>query len=307
MAWKDDEAQRREQMWADLLDEGGPHRVAPGFLNSERIYVPARGVWTDFDNTRVPEEPTGAAVSLLHTGKHYADELTADGVIYHYPRTLRAGRDASEIAAIATTARLRLPLFVVTHTPGAGHLRDVYRGYIEGVDDEAGLVLVLFTLTPPAQLIEPTPPEAPFNLFDSTPRGRRTVTARRGQQQFKFAVFRQYGPGCAMCDYGVVEALDAVHIVEDRDRGSRDPRNGLVLCAVHHRLFDADLVAIEPGTLALHFRPQGPAAEKARIPRTDLSHLRTVPHPDAIAWRWDKWLKATEMAPGGPVAESVDK
>lgn len=303
MAWRDDEAQRREQMWMDLVAHGGPLRVGPSVLNQLGIYRPARGVWTDFERTRVPEEPGGAAVSLLHTGQHYADELSGDGVIYHYPRTRRPGRDASEIAAMRATARLRLPIFVVTHTPGAGTLRDVYRGYIEGSDDEAGLVLVLFNARAPEELIEPTPAQAPFDLFDRTPRGTRTVSARPGQQRFKFSVLRQYGPTCAMCDYGVLEALDAVHIVEDRDRGSRDPRNGLVLCAVHHRLFDAGLVGIEPGTLALHYRPQGPKAAEARISRTDLNHLRTPPHPEAVAWRWEQWRSPAgepDAEPAGP-------
>lgn len=53
-------------------------------------------------------------VSILHTGKHYPDDLSDDGVIYHYPETGRQiGRDIAEIEATKEAGRLRLPIFVV--------------------------------------------------------------------------------------------------------------------------------------------------------------------------------------------------
>ena len=36
-------------------------------------------------------------VSVLHTGRHYPDELSDEGLIYHYPQTDRSGgRDVGE-------------------------------------------------------------------------------------------------------------------------------------------------------------------------------------------------------------------
>jgi predicted restriction endonuclease len=55
--------------------------------------------------------------------------------------------------------------------------------------------------------------------------------------------------------------LDAAHVRAYRDKGSDDPRNGLVLCATHHRAFDKKLFAIDPSTLQL------PTAMTVPMPR----------------------------------------
>jgi putative restriction endonuclease len=52
-------------------------------------------------------------VSILHTGRHYPDDLSDDGLIYHYPTTHRPpSRDSAEIQATKNTAALSLPIFV---------------------------------------------------------------------------------------------------------------------------------------------------------------------------------------------------
>src|SRR5262249_52488857 len=52
--------------------------------------------------------------SILHTGRHYPDDLSDDGVIYHYPTTKRpAGRDAAEVQATKNAAALSLPIFAI--------------------------------------------------------------------------------------------------------------------------------------------------------------------------------------------------
>jgi hypothetical protein len=79
--------------------------------------------------------------------------------------------------------------------------------------------------------------------------------------------------------------------VSKRDRGSDDPRNGLVLCALHHRAFDAELFGIEPQSLAIRYRDEGPSATELRITKSDLGALRLKPHQEAIAARWRSWGK----------------
>jgi hypothetical protein len=57
----------------------------------------------------------GITVSLLHTGRHYADELSADGVLYHYPR--RVGRpDVTGRRLVPQGRRPTSPAGVCGHT-----------------------------------------------------------------------------------------------------------------------------------------------------------------------------------------------
>jgi putative restriction endonuclease len=74
-----------------------------------------------------------------------------------------------------------------------------------------------------------------------------------------------------------------------RERGSDDPRKGLVLCASHHRALDAGLFAIEPSSLRIIFNPSGPDADSLRIDHLTLEHLPNKPHGEAIEWLWERW------------------
>lgn len=126
------ERARREDMWASLLTAGGPDGLTPRLLREVGVYGGAQGVWVDTDRTRGIDGEGGVTVGLLHTGRHYPDELSADGVLYHYPRTGRPpGRDRSEVEATKAAGRLRLPVFVVTPAfPASG--RNVQKGWVEG-------------------------------------------------------------------------------------------------------------------------------------------------------------------------------
>jgi putative restriction endonuclease len=92
------ERARRESMWASLRAAGGPDRLSPGLLREVGVYGGAQGVWVDTDRTRGIDGAGGITVGLLHTGRHYADELSTNGLLYHYPHTGRPpGRDRSEV------------------------------------------------------------------------------------------------------------------------------------------------------------------------------------------------------------------
>jgi putative restriction endonuclease len=285
------ERSRREGMWASLLASGGPSGVPARLLREVGVYGGAQGVWVDTERTRGINGAGGITVGLLHTGRHYADELSADGVLYHYPRTSRPpGRDRSEVEATKAAGRLRLPLFVVT--PGMPtSSRTVHKGWVEGWDDDAELLLVTFAEEPPAQ-----PPsddgESPFVLETAVTRSSRSAVDRSNQQRFKFAVLKLYGPACAVCDLTVTDLLQAAHLRRKAEGGSDDPRNGLVLCALHHLAFDRGLWAIEPRSLEVRALPGGPDAAQLRFTRGSVGHLRKLPHDDALSYAWSSWQGA---------------
>ena len=67
------------------------------------IYGGASGIWANTEITgELTQEGHAVAVSVLHNGSTYPDDLTGHGLVYHFPSTSRAGRrDASEIAIAA--------------------------------------------------------------------------------------------------------------------------------------------------------------------------------------------------------------
>lgn len=292
-----DELEHRESMWQSLLAAGGPENVAPGLLRELGIYGGAQGVWIDKVRTStVTDDATGVTVGLLHTGLHYADDLSTDGVLYHYPHTLRPpGRDRSEVEATKATNQLGLPVFVIAHSEQQTDMRSVFRGWVEDWDDASEIFLITFRLDPPVKA-PPLPSDvAPFALLEPRRTSTRSAETRLGQQRFQFNVLKRYGPRCAVCDMGILDVLDAAHLVSKRERGTDDPRNGLVLCALHHRAYDAGLFAIEPRSLNVRWQCTGPNLGDLRITRSSLDHLAQKPHVEALAWAWKRWTSKARL------------
>ncbi|MGG6382450.1 HNH endonuclease [Paenarthrobacter sp. NEAU-H11] len=284
-----DEYLRREEMWKALLAAGGPREVSAGLIRDLGIYAGARGIYVNQERTKSPIAPDGIAVSFLHTGGSYADDLTEDGAIYHYPKTKRPGHDKFEVSATKAAYRSGLPVFVIA--PGKTlSKRIVYRGYVERFDDELGALLITFT----EDELPPPPPEgedeSPFTLTDEA--SKRTYSLRQNrpnQGRFAMKVFQRYGSACAVCGLDVYGLVQAAHLRAKKRSGSDDERNALPLCANHHLAFDRFLWAIEPGTLKLASRISGPDLSELGISKPDLTHLKSTPHDAAVVDSWQEW------------------
>ncbi len=286
------EREHRRSMWQSLLSSGGPVGMLPRDLRELKVYGGAQGIWVDKVRTSgLTGNGTGVTVGLLHTGTSYADELSDNDVLYHYPSTNRpTSRDLSEVEATKAAGRLGLPIFVITHSSLSSGKRDVHLGWVEDWDDSSKLFLITFgAVQPPQSFIEPEKEE----LFELAEKGNKTsmkkVQPRPGQQRFKFRVLKRYGPQCAVCNISIPEVLDAAHLRSKKEHGSDDPRNGLVLCAVHHRALDTKLFAIEPSSLNICSRAFGPDLNALRIEYTTLEHLPEKPHSHALEWIWSRW------------------
>jgi hypothetical protein len=277
-------------MWETLLDPGGPKGVAPGVLRDLGIYGGAQGVWVDKVRTgSLTQDTTGVTVGSLHTDSSCADDLSDDGVLYHYPATNRPkGRDLAEIEATRAAGRLGLPVFVISYPSPGSTRRNVHLGWVESWDDSLETFLITFGDSQPAQSMT-EPEELPFRLVEERRTARRQVNARVGQQRFKSRVFQRYGERCAVCGISAPQVLDAAHLRPKSERGSDDPRNGLVLCASHYRAFEAGLFAIEPSSLRIRYTASGPDADSLRVERPTLEHLPKRPHEEAVGWLWRRW------------------
>jgi putative restriction endonuclease len=72
------------------------------------------------------------------------------------------------------------------------------------------------------------------------------VRQRLHQRVFRERVLIAYASQCALCRLRHPELLDAAHIKEDADGGEPVVPNGVAMCAIHHRAFDAQVIGIRP-------------------------------------------------------------
>jgi putative restriction endonuclease len=73
-----------------------------------------------------------------------------------------------------------------------------------------------------------------------------TVRPRIGQASFRLLVIEAYQRRCAITGENTLVALEAAHIVPYSGEGGHNVRNGLLLRADFHRLFDVGLVSVTP-------------------------------------------------------------
>lgn len=277
----------RAQAWATLAAEGTTD-IAPARLRELGVSGGAQGIWVNKARTgHLVADGAGVAVAVLQVGKSLPDDLTEEGLIYHYQVTEPGSRrEAGEIEALKWAHRLQLPVFVVTRSATSSERRTVHLGWVELWNDEQMSFLVTFSETsPPAA---PPADELPFFLTATTEERRTLRKIRRGELRFRFEVLQRYGAACALCDLGVRELLQATHLGPVDNAGANDPRNGLPLCVLHRSAHDRGLWAIEPKSLRVVTRPDGPSARDLRISRVNLDTLRARPHAAALDYAWDR-------------------
>jgi putative restriction endonuclease len=166
-------------------------------------------------------------------------------------------------------------------------------GWVTDWDDQSSHFLILFGRQHPSY--EAAAPQlAPFALFGEDGGRRTLVSARPGQQRFRFQVLKEYGPKCAVCSISHTLLLHAAHLCGKAAKGSDDWRNGLPLCATHHLAFDAGLFVIHPDTLEIVLAP-GIDAETLGIQGKTLATMRARPHVDALCWRFQHPTAAVSL------------
>ena len=215
-----------------------------------KIYGGAQGIWVDKSQTASPEIGLdGATVGILHTGRHYADDLSEDGVIYHYPKTSRpSARDAAEVQATKNALTHQLPIFVILPGKTSSNHRTVKLGWVCDYDDTNGQFLILFGEETPPAYSKAKKEDDLFRLMEEPRRKTAVILVRSGQQRFRFQVLAKYGNKCSVCDICHPLLVTAAHICGKSEQGSDDWRNGIPLCSNHHYAFDSYLFGITPNS-----------------------------------------------------------
>jgi hypothetical protein len=88
----------------------------------------------------------------------------------------------------------------------------------------------------------------PENLTDARERTNRAIVQRQGQSKFRSELLKAYGGQCAITDCDAEAALEAAHIFPYLGTDTNHVKNGLLLCADIHTLFDLYLISINPDT-----------------------------------------------------------
>jgi putative restriction endonuclease len=226
--------------YAGGLDRGFPFRGARvPFLNRQK------GIY----RSRVQRGP--AALSIQTSAKSpYDDEVVEDGFLYAY----RAGSiDQPDNRALRAAHELRVPLVYFIGTR-PGWYKPIFPCFVRADDPAAQMMLVT-----PGALAGPADEPEPISLEDPIDSGA-TQSARRASGCTRRAsvgrVVPAYSDQCAICRLKELRLLDAAHIVSDVETsGEPTVRNGLSLCAIHHRAFDQHLVGVAPD-YTVHVSPR---------------------------------------------------
>ena len=135
------EISRRLDAWNLLQKSPNWPLVTAQEVRDLGLYGGASGVWVDKERTNAVA-PEGVAVGLLHTGRHYDDDVDETGILYHYPTTDRpASRDANEIQAIKNAKAFGIPIFVIRNLGGA---KKVELAWLNDFDDTLRICVLTF-------------------------------------------------------------------------------------------------------------------------------------------------------------------
>jgi len=283
--WTAGEHARRLELWSRLSEEGDARGLAPAVVRALDVYRGQAGIFFDGQAEWARDAPGRVALTLLNTGKTYANSIVGDRLEYHYPSTNRPGStDENEIESVKRAQALGLPLFVLTDNPFTSTLRDVRVGYVDRYDDDAAAFSITLTdAVLPLPAVNQLPEtEDEVELFGGLPKQTlRLVQQRNQQRRFKADVLERYGNQCALCDLDVPRLIQGAHLIPKSVGGADNAQNGLPLCLNHHTAFDAFLLVIETDGSGITYAP-GVSKDSLRVTRDDLTHLRAAPSKEAL-------------------------
>lgn len=105
---------------------------------------------------------------------------------------------------------------------------------------------------------------------------------------FRRALLALYLDKCAITGDGPAEVLEGAHIEPHSVRGQNSLKNGLLLRADIHTLFDLGLLAIDPATFEVHAHPRLADTKYAELQGTRLRERTDGSRPDR-QYLEDRW------------------
>ena len=285
------EIARRLDLWEKLQKSPNWPLFSSQEVRDLRVLGGYSGVWVDKSLTS-EVAPEGVAVGLLHTGKHYDDDVDETGILYHYPTTDRpASRDANEITAIKNAKLFGIPVFVIRNLGGS---KKVELAWLNDFDDELRICVLTFHGVLPEQnnFTVNNPANSEPILFGARRTTKSSVERAERDPLFKFNILKRFEGRCLVTNIDVTEMLDAAHIIPVASGGTEDPNNGLLLSASVHRALDAGLWAINPISLRIETKASGPDSNRMKLDQVDLSSSSKLLNREALEFRYEKLFLA---------------
>jgi hypothetical protein len=125
---------------------------------------------------------------------------------------------------------------------------------------------------------------APHDTTDARQRVLASIARRQGQPEFRRLLILAYASRCAISGCKAEPALEAAHIVPYRGPATNDVRNGLLLRADLHTLFDRGLIAVQATTLRIAVAAELMHTEYAAFAGRAISLPHDVSHqPSRVA------------------------
>jgi hypothetical protein len=132
----------------------------------------------------------------------------------------------------------------------------------------------------------------PSSHDDARHRVIREIVQRRGQQQFRLALFKTYNATCVVTGCQIAEVLEAAHIVPYRGDHTNVTDNGLLLRSDIHTLFDLNLLGIDPSTMTVILSPALGLCEYDIYRNTTIAIPASIHGPtlrECLAIRWQNF------------------
>lgn len=146
---------------------------------------------------------------------------------------------------------------------------------------------------------EPGVPFDPAGLEDARTRVLRVVVQRRGQRKFRDELLQAYGGRCAITGCPVIPLLEAAHITPYLGPDTNTIKNGILLRADIHTLWDLGLLAVDPGTGEVWVSPDVDDQTYRVLSGQPLKHpAHPAQHPalSALQQQWDLVHKKRDEA-----------
>ena len=285
------EIARRFDAWNQLQSSPNWPILTAAEVRDLGLYGGGSGVWVDKERTS-DLIAHGVAVGLLHTGKHYDDDVDDTGILYHYPTTERPpSRDANEIQAMKNAKLLGIPIFVIENFHGG---KRVNLAWMNDFDDNLRICVLTFHGVLPEHnqfhLTEDSNVEV--KLFGKKRTKKIEIEKAERDPLFKFNILKRFQGKCLLTGLEVTEMLDAAHIIPVANGGTEHPQNGLLLSASVHRALDAGLWAINPNSMKIETKGAGPDIKKMKIEILDLAPTAKLLNIEALTFRYEKLFLA---------------
>jgi hypothetical protein len=146
------------------------------------------------------------------------------------------------------------------------------------------------TVLKPVDAMSPGDEDAAYipNNHDEREKIQRQIRARRGQAKFRNGLRYRYGNVCMITGCTMLDIIEAAHINPYKGEKDNDLRNGILLRADIHTLFDLNLIGIEPNSLVVHVSEQARNNGYEHLHLTQLKACTASVRPSvqSLAKRW---------------------